>query len=35
MKKLGLFERILNNKNTGTKFPERLIEDIVYIHIAS
>ncbi|CAD8051212.1 unnamed protein product [Paramecium sonneborni] len=32
---LGLFERILNNKNTGTKFPERLIEDIVDIRIAN
>ncbi|CAD8054022.1 unnamed protein product [Paramecium primaurelia] len=32
---LGLFERILTNKNTGTKFPERLIEDIVDIRIAN
>ncbi|CAD8134417.1 unnamed protein product [Paramecium octaurelia] len=31
---LGLFERILNNKNSGTKFPQRLIEDIVDIRIA-
>lgn len=32
---LGLFERLLNNKDTGTKFPERLIEDIVDIRIAN
>ncbi|CAD8159155.1 unnamed protein product [Paramecium octaurelia] len=32
---LGLFERMLTNKITGTKFPERLIEDIVDIRIAN
>lgn len=32
---LGLFEKWLNDKDAGTKFPERLIEDIVDIRIAN
>lgn len=34
MSKQDIFEKLLNNKETGTKYPERLIEDIVDIKIA-
>lgn len=31
---LNFIEKIISNKETGTKYPERLIEDVVDLRVA-